>query len=79
MSKAAQLVDGDQEAEVPSQDAVHPDQESRTAVGAQLDGTEEAVQDPPTQEERMVDPAFTSEVPRVEEEDGPAGSGVLII
>ena len=46
MAKATQLADGDQEAEVPPQDAVQPDQEAGIAVGALLDGAEGAIQDP---------------------------------
>ena len=79
MAKATQLADVDQEVEVPSQDAAYLDQEAGTTMGVQLDGTEGAVQDPPTQEEQMVDPVLSSEVVLVEKEDDPAESGVPIV
>ena len=78
MVKAAQLADGDQEAEVPPQDAAHPGQGVGITVGVQLDGSEGVVQNPPIQEEQTVDPKLTSGVVLVEDKEDLAGSGVPI-
>ena len=79
MARVAQLIDGDQEEEVPPQDAAHPGQGAGIAVGVQLDGAKEAVQNPPIKEEQTVNPMLTSEVVLVKEGEDPAGSGVPMV
>ena len=79
MKKAAQLVGGDQEAEAPPHEVAHPGQGADAVAEVQLDGTEGATLDPPTIEEQVADPESATGVIIVEEDDGPARSGVPVV